>query len=261
MSVIARDDVDAKTTRLPLTRATLYGFLGQVLLLGSLFVFYRLGRVLSAHDGAVAMQHGLWLWDAERMLRLPNEDILQRAVLDAPHWLVVAANRYYVWMHFPVTGFFTAWLYLHRHDLYKRIRAMLIGVSLPALFLQISFPVAPPRLIGVGELVDTMAKFGPSAYADVHSGLANQYAALPSLHAGWALICAVIAWQMRGHILAKVMTAHLVITTLVVVVTANHYWIDVILGFTMVGVAWFILERHQSRRSNKPQPDTVQQAA
>jgi len=224
-----------------------YGLLRQVLLLGSLFVFYRAGRLLSAHSGQAASDHGQSLWEVERALRIPSEAALQQLALDA-HWTIEFANRYYVWMHFPVTAFFAAWLYLQHRQQYQRMRALLIGVSLPALIVQITYPVAPPRLLQIEGLVDTMARFGPSAYADVTSGMANQYAAMPSLHVGWALICALAAWRVRGHLIGKVMLGHAVVTTLVVVVTANHYWLDAVGGAALVLVVTQALNYHEARR-------------
>ena len=62
---------------------------------------------------------------------------------------------------------------------------MLVVVTLGALAIHVVFPLAPPRMMP--GFVDTMVLYGPNPYnSQAVQSFANQYAAMPSLHVGWA---------------------------------------------------------------------------
>ncbi len=68
-------------------------------------------------------------------------------------------------------------------------------------------------------------------------GMTNQYAAMPSLHVGWALWCGVMLWRYGGTRTAKAAAvAYPLITTIVVMGTANHYFLDALAGAAVMGV-------------------------
>jgi len=56
--------------------------------------------------------------------------------------------------------------------------------------------------------------------------VANQFAAMPSLHFGWAVLVAVGIIRVARTPLRWLWIAHPVITLLVIVGTGNHYWLD-----------------------------------
>jgi hypothetical protein len=99
--------------------------------------------------------------------------------------------------------------------------------------------VAPPRLIPQTGLVDTATVYHQSVYA-TFGDLADQFAAMPSIHVGWAVLIAfavVTSSPSRWRWLAAV---HAVLTIFVVVVTANHYWLDGIIAVDLLVPAWLI---------------------
>jgi hypothetical protein len=138
---------------------------------------------------------------------------------------VRAANYYYASAHLTGMVIFLVWLWLRHRDRYARWRNVVAVFTGIALLIEM-VPVAPPRLIGGTGLVDTAMVYGQSVYAFVGSGFADQYAALPSIHVGWALLIGVAMWRCGGRIAAAVGTTHAVLTVVVVVATANHYWLD-----------------------------------
>ena len=97
--------------------------------------------------------------------------------------------------------------------------------------------------------VDTMATFGPNAYAGTSGAMANQFAAMPSLHIGWAALIAYVIHRTGPRWLAWVATAHLVVTVLVVVVTANHYWLDGVVALVLLAGVALVIRR--------PGPDRI----
>ena len=126
------------------------------------------------------------------LLRLPNEELLQQWALQWPD-LLRAANWYYVAVHFPLTLAFLAWGWLRRPpEEYRWARRLIIILTALALVVHVLMPLAPPRMLSSLGFLDTMAVFGPSAYGDSTATIANQFAAMPSLHVGWALLIAVV---------------------------------------------------------------------
>jgi hypothetical protein len=98
-------------------------------------------------------------------------------------------------------------------------------------------------LIGNTGLVDTAMVYGQSVYAFA-GDLADQYAALPSIHVGWALLIGVAMVRCGGRIAAAIGVTHAALTVAVVVLTANHYWLD---GATAAAVLAVALAAEQAR--------------
>ncbi len=196
-----------------------------MILIACVYGLYSLGRYLAAQHMGAAFAHADQVWRLERWLGLPNEQHLQETVRGWPH-VIHAANVYYRDVHFTVTFALLGWLCWFREATYGWIRNTLIASTVAALALHFSYPLAPPWMMQRLGFVDTGAA----------NSLTNQYAAMPSLHVGWALLVAVgivAACRTRWRWLV---VAHPVATLLVVVVTANHYWLDGFVGIAIVVV-------------------------
>lgn len=156
--------------------------------------------------------------------------------------LIHVANTYYAAVHFPATVAFLVWLYLRRPAHYLWARRVLAAVTGAALVLHLLFPLAPPRMLAATGLIDTARLFGPSVYGPPRTDtLSNQFAAMPSLHFGWALMLAIgliVATRTRWRWLWLL---HPLVTLLVIVGTANHYWLDVIVATALLGLALAVL--------------------
>jgi hypothetical protein len=152
------------------------------------------------------------------------------------------ANTYYAAVHFPATAAFLIWLYLRRPVHYVWARRVLAAVTAAALILHLLFPLAPPRMLAATGLVDTARVYGPSVYGNpATDSLSNQFAAMPSLHFGWALMVAIgliVATRSRWRWLWP---AHPLLTLLVIVGTANHYWLDSIVAAALLGLALAVI--------------------
>jgi hypothetical protein len=204
---------------------------------GLLFALYGLWMFAGSFtvmSPAGALPRGRWLWHAEQVLYLPSETSVQRLFL--PHPLLIQAfNLYYDILHFPLLGVCLVWLYVRHRDRYPRIRttvALFTGASLLIQFI----PVAPPRLLPGTGLVDTAVKYGQSVYS-WHGGFdADELSAMPSVHVGWALIVAIAVITVSRSRWRWLAAGYPVLTTLVVVVTANHFWLDGIAAGLLVAV-------------------------
>ena len=216
----AVDDTPAATSRRP--RA-----LRELLLVVSLWVAYSMGR--HAADGRVsaAFDNARAVWDLENFLHLPDKAGLQHLLLQN-ETLITVANCYYAFVHFPATATFLVWLYVRRPGHYRRVRNTLALLTAAALVIHTLFPLAPPRMLADTGLIDTGQRYGPTVYGspDAGSTFTNQYAAMPSLHVGWAILLAVTVIAVTSGPWRWLWLAHPTITLAVVVGTANHYWID-----------------------------------
>ncbi|MDG4825189.1 phosphatase PAP2 family protein [Asanoa sp. WMMD1127] len=216
---------------------------GEVLLVAVLFLAYKGARFLVAGHAAEATANATTIWHLERLLRLPSELAVQHAVA-GQHALVVAANCYYAYVHFPATAAALIWLYVRRRALYLRTRRILAGLTAAALALHVWFPLAPPRLVASTGLVDTGAVYGPAVYGPPDTdALSNQYAAMPSLHVGWALAVAVALVAAGRGRLRWLWLAHPATTLAVVVATGNHYWLDAAVAVTLLAAVSAVASR------------------
>jgi len=207
--------------------------LRELLLIAALWLAYSLGRLAADGHVAAAMTNADRVWDLERLLRLPSETGLQHLLLRAG--LVGPANDYYAYVHFPATIGFLLWVYLSRPGHYRAVRNTLALLTAAALVVHLIFPLAPPRMLAVTGLVDTGRLYGPSVYGTPGAGgVTNQYAAMPSLHVGWALLVAITLITLTRGRWRWLWLAHPLLTLLVVVGTANHYWLDAIVAAALL---------------------------
>jgi hypothetical protein len=226
--------------------------LTEVALLLTLFAVYKFGRQLVDGGVGAAMANAKGLWDAERALALPDESAIQDFVLS---WEPAAflANLYYVGVHFPATALLLVWLWVRHRSAYTRVRNELVVLTAAGMAVHMLYPLAPPRLAGLG-MTDTMLSVGPSAYPAAADGFANQYAAMPSLHVGWALLVALAVLRVSCRPWRWVLALHAPVTVLVVVVTANHYWLDGIVAGALLGGAVLVAALVERRRSVEAVP-------
>ncbi|MFG2352984.1 phosphatase PAP2 family protein [Streptomyces sp. NPDC048521] len=219
----------------------------EFLLVAGLFLVYKLGRQLATGHTGDAFRNAHHVWHLERAVHLPDEVSVQSALLHGEA-LVHLANTYYATVHFPATLAFLVWMYLRRPAHYVWARRVLAALTTAALVLPFTFPLAPPRMLTGTGLVDTARMYGPSVYGPPSSDhLSNQFAAMPSLHFGWALMVAIGLMAATRSRWRGLWLAHPVITLLVIVGTANHYWLDAIVATAMLGLALAVI--HPPRRT------------
>jgi hypothetical protein len=214
-----------------------------------MLALYNAGRYIAKHHVGPAFDNAMEIWDFERWLRIPSEQALQSAVMNAWPWGVEVANSYYATMHFPATLAFLVWMFIRRPDYYLWIRRSLVILTSAALLGHLAFPLAPPRMLPQLGFVDTGILYDMSVYgAHGANSLANQYAAMPSLHVAWAALVAVGLIVSTNTRWRWFWLIHPVITLAVVVVTANHYWLDGIIGLILLAIALAVTVRSRPTR-------------
>jgi hypothetical protein len=213
----------------------------EFVLVATLYCLYRLGRLLANGDVGPALANADRVWRWERTAFLPDEASVQALILHS-HGLERATNTYYASVHFPAMIAFLLWMFIRHPAHYVWIRRVLTVLTGAGLALHLAFPLAPPRMIPAFGLVDTGRIVGPTPYGKIDThGLSNQFAAMPSLHVGWALVIAIgliAAGRSRWRWL---WLAHPAATLFAVVATANHYWLDAIVAATLLGATLYVL--------------------
>ncbi|MFF7351749.1 MULTISPECIES: phosphatase PAP2 family protein [Streptomyces] len=205
---------------------------------------YSAGRLLARGDVSSAVDHGLAILRFEKALHLNAEHPLNRLFTREP-WLGVPADFWYASLHYVVTPALLIWLFRTRAEHYRRARTWLMTSTFIGLIGFTLLPTCPPRLLSAGHgFVDTMAHYSSYGWWGAEAsaprgmgGMTNQYAAMPSLHVGWALWCGVMLWRHGRTRLAKVLAVGYPLgTALVVMGTANHYFLDAVAGVAVMGV-------------------------
>jgi hypothetical protein len=170
-------------------------------------------------------------------------------------------DYYYATMHFIVTIAVMVWLFVKRPHIYRGARTVLFVTTLAGLAGFYLYPLAPPRLLPQYSYVDTLTRFhtwGSLADPKIaeHS---NQYAAMPSLHIGWALWCGIALFLCARRTWVRLLGLLYPVATLIVIVgTANHFIIDAVGGAIAIGIGFavqWLLSAHGSFRPPVDAPD------
>lgn len=177
-------------------------------------------------------------------------------------WLIVAMNYFYATMHFIVTIGVFVWLYRWHPGRYRPMRTALFVTTALALFGYFFYALAPPRLLVGSGFIDTVVvhnTWGSMASGDLQS-LSNQFAAMPSMHAGWSLWCGIAIVAFAQHRPVKILGALYPVATLIVIMaTGNHFLLDAVVGWLTLA-AGFAIQRllHGQRAMAAPRhvPDS-----
>jgi hypothetical protein len=218
--------------------------LGELLGVGVLYALYSAARFLLPVRTGLALDHARSILRVEALAGLDIERSVN-AWASAHLAVALLSSYWYAALHYTVTP--TLLLMLRRRadgSTYRRLRNALVAATGLALVGYATFPAAPPRLLETGY-TDTLAQMAPHGWwggeASAPRGmgaLTNQLAAMPSMHVGWAVWCALaigaLATTRRVRIAAWLYPLG---TLFVVVATGNHYLLDGVAGAALVVVA------------------------
>ena len=237
--------------------AVIYWWGEIALALGFYFVYsaIRNAKFGNTHD---AFRNARSLIDVQRFLGIYHEEWIQDLALHFKP-LIIGANYFYGSLHFVVTIGVMVYLFARWSDDYPMWRNTLAITTAIALIGFTFVPLMPPRLLPDHYgYVDTLARY--PTFWSFNSGavnkISNQYAAMPSVHCAWALWCACVLVPRLKHRWAKTLAVLYPITTIfVVVITGNHYFLDAVGGFAVLGLG-FLLARRFTRagRGARPSP-------
>ncbi|WP_127360156.1 phosphatase PAP2 family protein [Actinacidiphila soli] len=213
----------------------------EMLLIAVSYRLYSLVRNAVPEQKEDALHHADQVWNFERSLNLAIEHGINHAANSVP-WLIIGMNYYYATLHFIVTLSVLVWLFRKHPGRYASTRLVLFVTTGIALVGYYCFPLAPPRLMD-GGFVDTVKvhhTWGSMASGDL-AHVSNQYAAMPSMHIGWSLWCGITIAMLAGTLWVKVLgLLYPVVTLLVIVSTANHFWLDAFGGALCLSVGFAV---------------------
>lgn len=205
--------------------------------------FYLVYNWIGNREGAapaVALRNALSEVHLEQALGIFRERSVQAWFL--PHTGVVKAfDLFYVTAHFAMPVVVLVWVYHRDKARYLTWRNTLSWLTGLALIVFAAFPVMPPWLLPKSfGFVDTLGSVGgfTSWESSVMKAGGDLYAAMPSLHLAWALWCALaLVPVVRRRWLKLLVALDPVVTAVVVIATANHYFVDLLAGALVVGMA------------------------
>jgi hypothetical protein len=204
----------------------------EILLIALSYWTYSLIRNAVPEQKTQALHNADWIWRTEHHLGIAFEESVNHAV-NSVTWLIVGMNYYYATLHFVITLSVLVWLFRSHPGRYAAARLALFATTLVALVGYYFYPLAPPRLMNGGDFVDTVVvhqTWGSMASGDLKH-MSNQYAAMPSMHIGWSLWCGLTIFALASAPWARILGLLYPVATLIVIVaTANHFWLDAVGG-------------------------------
>jgi membrane-associated phospholipid phosphatase len=211
-------------------------------------VAYELVRGIADGQRSIAIAHGQQVIDLERSTHTLFEPSLQSFFLPA-HWLIDLANQLYLNAQFSIALGFLVWLYLFRNESYYFVRNMFVVSMGFALIGYTLFPTAPPRMFPQHGFVDTIVDFSNVNHDSTLAKIfINPYAAVPSMHCAFALMIGGTGVMVCRSWLPRALWACWPpLIAWVVVVTGNHYWFDVALGWMVAAAAALVAARLLAR--------------
>lgn len=226
-----------------------WGDLGRQLgLLLAVDLAYETVRGLADGQRAVAFANGRRIIDFEGTTGTFFEPGVQTFFLQF-QWAIDFANQVYMNSQFAIVLGFFFWLYFFRNEAFYFVRNMFIVSMGLALVGYTLYPTAPPRLLPEYGFVDTINDFSNVNHDSALVKLfINPYAAVPSMHCAFALMVGVSAAMLCRNWYTRTLWALWpALVTWVVIVTANHYWIDAALGAAVAAVAALVAQRLLAR--------------
>ncbi len=235
-----------------MTRARAHRGWRELALFAAAYLTYFGVRALTQGAPQRAVANAIDLMHLERILGIDVEGSVQ-ALVDRSRTLVDAANALYIWGHWPLLIIGGVLLFRLAPAHYYRLRNVCLLSGAFGLVVFALFPVAPPRLAPSG-LIDTITLHAGAYRTVLPRSLVNEYAAMPSFHAGWNLILGVELFRStRNLALRGFAVAMPAAMAFAVVATANHYVLDVVAGALAVSLALLVVTLHERHR----RPSTV----
>jgi PAP2 superfamily/Wax ester synthase/diacylglycerol acyltransferase catalytic domain/WS/DGAT C-terminal domain len=198
-----------------------------------------------------ADQHALAVMRLQERLGIDVEPALNRWLIQHP-LITKLANYEYAISYLLAAALLLVWAYQRHPHRYPFVRNSFVGVNLLGIACFLVYPLTPPRLLPGTGMVDTvLTSHTWGSWGSPMVEPANHLAAMPSLHVAWALwVSVMLAGLSAAPWIQLVSAAHVVLTTVVIMATANHFFLDAAGGVVAVWLA-VALVRARDRRSSR----------
>jgi hypothetical protein len=206
-------------------------------LVGAIYLGSELSRGLADGGTGLAERHAAAVVSIERGLHIFHEGAVQDLVHHVTG-LPTLLGYAYLTLHLTATVVVLAWVYRHHHHAYRTLRNTLAVASALAIVGYWLFPTAPPRLanVGIGDTVSGATSINLTSH--IVSSFYNPYAAVPSMHIGFALLIGVTVARLARRRAVRVAGAlYPLFVLLVIVATGNHFFLDAAAGTAVAVIA------------------------
>ena len=203
------------------------------------YLVYSAARWVAVGSVPSATAHAHWIVHLERATSTNIEANVQHALTGT--FVLWILNHLYLAAQLIVVPGALYVLYRKSQPAYERLRNTILATWLISIPVYALFPVAPPRLAGIG-MVDTITRqTGFAMDSKLTTHFYNQFAAVPSLHVGFAFAVGIALAAATSNRWLKLL-AHLwgPAIALAVVATGNHFVFDIIAGMIAAGAGYGI---------------------
>ena len=228
---------------------------GSLLVLGYI-VYMSLRHVFLEEVEAVGRTNALKVIDIEKFLGIYWEPALQSRLLSEASWIVTFFNWAYSLGFLPIIVPGALALLCLRYDSFVYFRRVFLISYVITWVLWLTLPVTPPRLMLEEGFIDSIEVMGPAFYNSKQSiAYYNQHSAMPSMHFGWTLLFSIMFLRTGSRALRLFGIVFPIVAFAAIVVTANHFFLDAVVGGGIIGLAFAIY--HLAARSPKPRASSA----
>jgi membrane-associated phospholipid phosphatase len=201
---------------------------------------------------------------------LPSAWLQARLVDGSPHWYDAAAAVIYV-THVVSLPVATAIVWFRLRALFAAWVAAVLTLTMLGIAGYVVYPAAPPWLAAahgrIDGRLDTVHRISAGGWGYLHLDAigrlttwgqagSNPVAAMPSLHAGVALMLALFFWPVAGRWWRAALLLYAAAMAVTLVYTGEHYVVDVLVGWVLAGLA-ASLGSASSRSIQRPMTSTT----
>jgi membrane-associated phospholipid phosphatase len=274
----ARDTATATPASTPTGKESRHGPIAQLLIawspLSAILLAYWVAQWITAPlglgDGADTNRIGASLHvvgparaDEALLGTVPSVWLQSHLVDGSVHWYDVGAALVYI-THFVTIPLITAVVWFRLRPRFGEWLTAVLSMTLLGIVGYLVYPAAPPWLAAqrgdIGAL-DRISHIGwdglgldaVGRLVQLGQSGSNPVAAMPSLHAGAALLAALFLWPSVQLVSRVLLAAYALAMALTLVYTGEHYVVDVLAGW-LVAVVGVGASRLVGRRAREREP-------
>jgi PAP2 superfamily len=169
------------------------------------------------------------------------------------HWYDYVTWLVYV-SYFLATYVVAAILWFFARDRFRRYVVMVSLIAMMGFATYALFPAAPPWMASqFGDLAPTTRLVGVvwshipignfNSLFEKGEAYSNEVAAVPSLHGAYTLLVTLILWPLAPRWARVLLALYPVAMAFALVYTAEHYFVDILIGWIYTLVAYWAVTR------------------
>jgi hypothetical protein len=236
-----------------------WDLLRQVLIMAACYAAYDVSRALAQGKEAVALANGTFFMNLEKALGIWWEPWIQARVSSFEP-LMTLLVLLYQYAHLPFIIGAMLWLFTQRRSSWRLYRDWFLAMNFIAVIIFAALPTAPPRMIFTSGVADINFLHGVREQILENGMMANPFAAMPSLHFGYALFIGIMLFALAdGRWTRWLGFVYTGVVLLTIVATGNHFLIDAVASALVVLAAWVFAVNVQPAEAPQPSAVTVRE--